>query len=251
MGKKMTSEGNITFQQKNNRQDICRDVASVLEYLQALGFTMVPAESGPGLAADGRKGQAAEPDAVRDDRMSLLCREVQACRKCNLHRQRIQTVCGDGSLRSRLMFIGEAPGKEEDIQGLPFVGEAGMLLTRMIERMGMKRQDVYIANIVKCRPPQNRDPEPEEAAACMSYLDRQIDIVRPEIIVTLGRIALQSLLHNPKLRISSVRGNFVDYRDIPLMPTFHPAYLLRNPSDKWQTWSDMQKVLQRLGLPGG
>jgi DNA polymerase len=146
------------------------------------------------------------------------------------------------------MFIGEAPGKEEDLQGLPFVGDAGMLLTRLIAKMGMRREDVYIANVIKCRPPMNRDPEEDEIATCRGFIEKQIQIIRPQIIMTLGRIALQALLEMPKLRITSARGHFYDYKGIPLMPTFHPAYLLRNPRDKILTWADAQKVMARITL---
>lgn len=144
------------------------------------------------------------------------------------------------------MFIGEAPGKEEDIQGEPFVGEAGMLLTKLIEKMGFKRDSVYIANIIKCRPPLNRDPEEDEIISCRVFLDRQIDIIAPKIIITLGRIALQTLMNNDKLKITAARGTFFEYKGIPVMPTFHPAYLLRNPKDKWLTWADVQKAMERM-----
>jgi len=149
------------------------------------------------------------------------------------------------------MFIGEAPGKEEDQQGLPFVGDAGRLLTRLIEKMGMKRDDVYIANIIKCRPPMNRDPEEDEVAVCRGFIEKQISVIRPTVIMTLGRIALQTLMKSPKLKITSARGHFLDFEGIPVMPTFHPAYLLRNPQDKMLTWSDAQKVLTRIGLSAG
>jgi uracil-DNA glycosylase family 4 len=123
-----------------------------------------------------------------------------------------------------------------------------MLLTRLIERMGLKREEVYIANIIKCRPPMNRDPEEDEVASCRSFIERQIGLIGPEVIVTLGRIALQTLMGNSALKISQVRGHFTEFRGIPVMPTFHPAYLLRNPRDKWLTWADMQKVMKRLCL---
>lgn len=147
------------------------------------------------------------------------------------------------------MFIGEAPGKEEDLRGLPFVGDAGILLTRMIEKMGFSRADVYIANIIKCRPPMNRDPEEDEVATCRGFIERQIGIINPDVIIALGRIAVQALKGDPKIRITAVRGTFFDFHGVPVMPTFHPAYLLRNPKDKWLTWADAQKVMERLGLP--
>ncbi|MEJ2684478.1 MAG: uracil-DNA glycosylase [Candidatus Sulfobium sp.] len=166
--------------------------------------------------------------------------------RCKLSKQRKNIVFGDGNPDAALMFIGEGPGREEDIQGLPFVGDAGMLLTKLIEKMGLKRKDVYIANIVKCRPPGNRDPEEDEVATCRQFIEAQIEIIKPRVIMTLGRIALQTLLENPKLKISLSRGSFLDYRGVPVMPTFHPAYLLRNPKDKWLTWADAQKVMERL-----
>jgi DNA polymerase len=159
-------------------------------------------------------------------------------------------VFGEGTPEARLLFIGEAPGREEDIQGMPFVGEAGMLLTRLIEKMGLKRNDVYITNVIKCRPPMNRDPEDDEIETCMSFLEKQVEIIKPEMIITLGRIALQSTLANSRLKITLVRGNFFEYKGIPVMPIFHPAYLLRNPKDKWLTWSDVQKVMERMKLSG-
>jgi DNA polymerase len=148
------------------------------------------------------------------------------------------------------MFIGEAPGKEEDIQARPFVGDAGKLLTRMIEKMGLAREDVYIGNIVKCRPPLNRDPEEDEMKTCSPFIDRQIEIISPKVIISLGRVSAQTLIAT-KIPISKLRGKFYEYKGIPLMPTFHPAYLLRNPRDKWLVWEDMQKVLELLKEKGG
>ena len=155
-------------------------------------------------------------------------------------------VFGEGDPDARLMFIGEAPGREEDLQARPFVGDAGMLLTRLIEKMGFRRGDVYIANIVKCRPPMNRDPESDEIEACKGFLERQIKIINPDVIMSLGRISSLTLIGDAKLKITAVRGTFFDYLGIALMPTFHPAYLMRNPKDKWLTWSDAQKVIERL-----
>lgn len=169
------------------------------------------------------------------------------CTRCPLHRGRTQIVFGTGSPEARLMFIGEGPGRDEDLQGEPFVGKGGQLLTRMIGAMGLRRADVYIANIVKCRPPRNRDPEPEEVAACEAFLISQIRAIRPEIIVTLGKYATQTLLR-VETPISRLRGQWKSYDGIPLMPTFHPAYLLRNPAEKRPVWSDLQAVMARLGL---
>jgi DNA polymerase len=147
------------------------------------------------------------------------------------------------------MFIGEAPGADEDRQGLPFVGRAGMLLTDMITKgMGLKRQDVYIANILKCRPPENRDPAPEESANCLPYLERQIEIVGPELLCLLGRIAAQTLLKT-NLSMGRLRGKWLRYRDIPTLVTYHPAYLLRNPASKKESWEDLKMLMNALGLP--
>lgn len=143
------------------------------------------------------------------------------------------------------MFIGEGPGREEDIQARPFVGDAGKLLTKMIVKLGLKREDVYIANIVKCRPPYNRNPENDEIAVCRAFVEKQIDIIKPKVIVCLGKISANALL-KVNIPISKLRGNFFEFENIPVMPTFHPAYLLRNPKDKWLTWDDMQKVLEKI-----
>lgn len=182
------------------------------------------------------------------DRVSALMKlreEIGDCKRCKLSKQRKNIVFGEGNPEASLMFIGEAPGSEEDIQGRPFVGEAGQLLNRLIIKMGFKREEVYIANIVKCRPPFNRDPEEDEIKTCFPFLERQIEIISPSVIVSLGRISAWTLLRT-KIPITRLRGKFYDYKGIPLMPTFHPAYLLRNPKDKWLVWSDMQQVIERL-----
>lgn len=171
--------------------------------------------------------------------------EVSACEKCGLAKTRKNVVFGDGSPLAKLMFVGEAPGEDEDIQGLPFVGRAGQLLTKIIEAMGLKRKDVYIANILKCRPPNNRPPEPDEILACRDNLRRQISIIRPKVICTLGKFASQTLL-NTETPISALRGKFATYNGIKVMPTFHPAYLLRNPGEKKLVWTDMQKIMKEL-----
>ena len=221
------------------------DIQNLLAYYQAFGFEALPIS----LHAIKNNKPAASAGAHRADRKSLL-EELRAdigdCQRCKLATHRTNLVFGAGNPEARLMFVGEAPGKEEDLQGLPFVGDAGRLLTRLIIKMGMKREDVYIANIVKCRPPMNRDPEEDETSTCRKFIDKQIQIIGPQVIVTLGRVALQVLLEMPNLRISSSRGHFFDYRGIALMPTFHPAYLLRNPKDKILTWADAQKVMARI-----
>lgn len=227
------------------RFDVINDIKTVLEFYQALGFEMLPLQVPAGSFL--RNGGNFDKNAL----LSELKGTLSGCTQCKLSKQRKSIVFGEGDPYARLMFIGEAPGREEDIQGRPFVGEAGMLLTRLIQKMGFKRSNVFIANIVKCRPPLNRDPETAEVNMCMSFLKKQIEIINPEVIITLGRIALQSLMADNDLKITAVRGSFFEYDNIPVMPTFHPAYLLRNPKDKWLTWNDMQKVLERIAAHRG
>ena len=164
------------------------------------------------------------------------------CSRCKLHTLgRKQVVFGVGNPNADLMFVGEAPGADEDIQGEPFVGRAGQLLTKIIEAIDLKREDVYIANVIKCRPPGNRNPEPDEVEQCEPFLFRQIDVIKPKVIVTLGKFAAQSLLRTDE-PITRIRGREFAYRDAVLIPTYHPAYLLRNPSAKRDVWEDMKKV---------
>ncbi|MBF6567813.1 MAG: uracil-DNA glycosylase [Candidatus Binataceae bacterium] len=171
------------------------------------------------------------------------------CRRCKLAPERINLVFGVGNPKAELMFVGEAPGADEDARGEPFVGRAGQLLTDIIERgMGIARSEVYICNVIKCRPPGNRNPEPEEVAACEPFLIRQIGLVKPRAIVGLGTFAVQALL-KVKTPISKLRGAWHEVHGIKLMPTFHPAYLLRNPADKRLVWSDIQEVMKLLGWP--
>jgi len=170
-----------------------------------------------------------------------------ACEKCRLAKSRTQVVYGVGNPKADLIFIGEAPGRDEDLQGEPFVGRAGQLLTDIIKAMKLTRDDVYIANVIKCRPPENRNPEPDELDACRPYIRRQVEIIQPRVIVTLGRFALQSLTEKG-YAISSTRGQWLDYNGVKVMPTYHPAYLLRNPAAKKEVWADMKKVMAELGL---
>ncbi len=172
--------------------------------------------------------------------------ELGDCTRCQLHGGRTTLVFGVGNPRAELMFVGEGPGGEEDRQGEPFVGRAGQLLTRMIRAMGFERRDVYIANVVKCRPPHNRDPEPDEIEACEPFLKAQIAAIGPKVIVALGRFAVQTLLRDGS-PISRLRGRWREYQGVRLMPTFHPAYLLRNPSDKAKAWQDLQLVMKEFG----
>ena len=210
----------------------------------------LPGDSPPARLPPGPAVAQGPADAL--SRLAALRAEVAACTKCRLHSAgRTQTVFSDGSPSAAVMFIGEGPGGEEDKQGLPFVGPAGQLLTKIIEAMGLARADVYIANVVKCRPPQNRTPEPDEMAACLPYLEAQIACVRPRAIVCLGNVALQGLFGPGGGGITKARGHWREVQGIPVMPTFHPAYLLRNPADKRLVWEDMKQVRARLGDPAG
>ena len=173
------------------------------------------------------------------------------CRRCKLAPHRTHLVFGVGNPRARLVFVGEAPGRDEDLKGEPFVGRAGQLLTEIISKgMKLRREDVYIANVIKCRPPENRNPEPDEVESCEPFLLRQLELIGPEVIVALGKFAVQTLLR-VKTPITQLRGRWYDYHGIKLMPTFHPAYLLRNPGDKRLVWQDIQKVMAELGIGTG
>ena len=176
-----------------------------------------------------------------------LTAEAHDCTKCRLAGTRTNVVFGVGDPNADLMFIGEAPGRDEDEQGEPFVGRAGQLLTDIIKAMKLSREQVYIANVIKCRPPENRNPEPDELDACRPFIQRQVEIIKPKVIVTLGRFGLQSLTEKA-YGISAVRGQWLEYNGIKLMPTYHPAYLLRTPAAKKDVWADMKKVMAELGI---
>ena len=207
--------------------------------------------------AQERSTRPAGDVADKSGRLAVLNEsQVKGCTKCGLAKARTQTVFGQGSANARLVFVGEAPGFEEDRQGLAFVGAAGQLLTRMIVAMGLSRDEVFICNVLKCRPPGNRDPMADEVLACSPYLREQLQIIRPEMLVALGAPAAKTLLNTAE-SIGRLRGRFHDYflsgmtgegESIPLMPTYHPAYLLRNESEKKKTWDDLQKVMARMGL---
>lgn len=201
------------------------------------------------------------PEEIERRRAALTViddQEVKGCTKCGLHRTRTKTVFGVGHCAARIVFVGEGPGHDEDVSGIPFVGRAGQLLTAMIEKgMGLKRDDVYICNVIKCRPPNNRTPAPDEVTACKGYLLRQLEIIQPQVIIALGAPAAQTLL-GVRDGIGRLRGRWHDFyvsgtalvgEPIPLMPTFHPAYLLRDPSQKAKAWEDLKKVMARLGIP--
>lgn len=208
-----------------------------LRYQRRLGWRGLPA----GIATPP------EEPAQPDERPTLaeIRAEMGDCRRCKLYTSRTHLVFGEGAPDARLMFVGEAPGADEDQQGLPFVGAAGQLLNNLLSKLGLRREEVYIANVIKSRPPGNRDPEADEIAACLPFLDKQIQAIRPRVIVTLGRIAAHALL-NTKEPLTRLRGHWQRYRDIRLMPTFHPSYLLRAPRERKKTWTDMQQVMEYL-----
>ena len=233
---------------------------ALLGYLRELGYEemYLPRHSGPGRGSDAEPPVGAGGHPVPDSRpvstaearerasvLAALCEQVADCRQCRLAEKRNKVVFGSGDSDADLMFIGEGPGANEDRQGLPFVGRAGELLTRIIEAIQLTRDRVYIANIVKCRPPGNRDPRPDEVLACRGYLSRQIELIQPKVIVALGRVAAQTLLET-NTPIGRMRGQWWTYEGVETMVTYHPAALLRNAGLKRPTWEDMQKVRDRL-----
>ncbi len=259
----------------NDRTEIIEGLKKAMEFYRELGFEYLPvkikhqnteyrtqstdnppspprSKGGQEGGKEGMEGFVSEPqmqyaELSKESALTLLREKIGDCQRCRLSKGRKNIVFGEGNPDAKLIFIGEGPGREEDLQARPFVGDAGKLLTRLIEKMGFKREDVYIANIVKCRPPMNREPEGDEINTCKPFVEEQVKIINPEVIMSLGKISAQSLL-NTKIPISKLRGRFYDYMNIPLMPTFHPAYLLRNPRDKQLTWEDAQKVLEKLKI---
>jgi len=255
-------------------EDLREGLAKTLRFYKALGFDRLPLcleNAGQAATFSGELPSAASDDRPdhttpeKDAALAALREEIGDCGRCRLSEGRKNIVFGDGSPDTRIMFIGEGPGAEEDKQGKPFVGDAGQVLTSLITNMGKEkgfsftREDVYIANIVKCRPPANRDPQPDEIETCLPFLKRQIEIIRPEVIISLGKISAHTLLGigGPisGFSITRTRGRFYEFesagRTIPLMPTFHPAYFLRNPGEKKKTWEDARAVLKKLEETGG
>lgn len=233
-------------------------VAELLAYLGEIGYGDLYLKGSAsaqsllnGVPSAVAAPRQATPPAIADpERVRLLAEigaEAAACTRCQLAGGRASVVFGMGNPAADLMFVGEAPGAEEDRQGLPFVGRSGELLTKIIEAIELSREQVYIANIVKCRPPGNRDPEPAEVAACRGFLERQIALIQPKVLVALGRVAAQTLLGNATT-LSRLRGQWHSFAGVPMMVTFHPAALLRNPAFKRPTWEDMQQVRDRLRL---
>jgi DNA polymerase len=244
-----------------------RDVAAHLRFYQELGVTGISRDgawrgrsggSSSGVTAsaepspehstehsiEGLSGPAAAVPILRSaaEVLADIRTDIGDCTRCKLHTLgRRQVVFGTGSPDASLMFVGEAPGADEDLQGIPFVGRAGQLLTKIIEAIDLRREDVYIANVIKCRPPENRNPEPDEVETCQPFLFRQIDAIGPKVIVTLGTFATRALLQTAD-PISKLRGRVFDYRGAKLIPTFHPAFLLRSPERKRDVWEDMKKA---------
>jgi uracil-DNA glycosylase len=234
-----------------------------LEWRKQAGIMLLAREGGTEPEESARGGAVAanflagvEGSLFSDDAAVFAAQSLQDlksaigdCRRCKLWPGRTHLVFGTGNAKAAVMFVGEGPGRDEDLQGEPFVGRAGQLLTDIITKgMNLRREDVYIANVIKCRPPENRNPEPDEIESCEPFLRRQIDLVKPKIIVALGKFAVQTLLQT-KVPIMRLRGTWHNYHGIKLMPTLHPAYLLRNPGDKRLVWEDVKKVLKELGLP--
>ncbi|MEM7588845.1 MAG: uracil-DNA glycosylase [Myxococcota bacterium] len=236
---------------------ITRSMKAQLQNLQDCGYTVVPRAHACNKQTQQVMNHAPTPTESAPESLLNLASKTQGeldqlrqekigdCMRCKLCSHRTHIVFGVGNPQAQVVFVGEAPGAAEDAQGEPFVGRAGQLLTRMIEAMGLKRQDVYICNVIKCRPPDNRDPEPDEVRACEPFLKKQLSILKPKVIVALGRYACQCLLRTNR-SMSQLRGSWSTYEGVCLMPTFHPAYLLRSPSKKREVWEDLRQVLQKL-----
>lgn len=235
---------------ENEIRTVISGMKEWVEMCHDMGF-----EPPPVRAQDTRSWRKSRENGIEPEKETTGLETLEAlrefvgdCRRCKLHLGRKNLVFGEGDPHARLVFVGEGPGRDEDIAGRPFVGEAGKLLTRIIENgMGLQRGDVYICNVVKCRPPRNRDPEKEEAETCLPFLEQQIRIIGPEVICTLGRVAAQALLGN-EFRITRDRGKWRSFQGFAVMPTFHPAYLLRNPAAKRAVWDDIKEIMHRLGM---
>ena len=222
-------------------RDIIMDMKSYLEYLKLIGIEALPLFETK--AADLLSNPSLHAPSAKT--LEEIRRELGECQRCKLHRTRRTLVFGEGSEKAKLMFVGEGPGYDEDVQGRPFVGKAGQLLTKIIQSINLQREEVYITNIIKCRPPQNRNPEPDEIECCNPFLLKQINAIQPQIICALGTFAAQSLLKT-NIKISALRGRFYELEGIKVIPTYHPAYLLRNPERKREVWQDMKMISERL-----
>jgi DNA polymerase len=219
-----------------NINELISDLKTYLEYLKGMGIVSLPASE---MKAD-------EPGQSNIITLAEVRKELGDCKRCKLHRGRKTIVFGEGNEKATLMLIGEGPGYDEDIQGRPFVGKAGQLLTKILQSINLPREEVYIANIIKCRPPQNRNPEPDEIQSCTPFLMKQIGVIQPKIICALGTFSAQTLLKTDT-KITALRGKFFDLEGIKVMPTYHPAFLLRNPERKREVWGDMKKIVELIG----
>lgn len=216
---------------------LIQDLKFTLRHYQNLGIEWIPAAK-----------PAVDEKSMSKPTLEEIRAEIGDCKRCRLCESRTHIVFGVGNPHASLMFVGEGPGRDEDIQGEPFVGRAGQLLNKIIEAMGIKRSNVYIGNVAKCRPPENRAPLPDEAAACIPFLHKQIETIAPKVIVCLGSVATQYLLQTDQ-KITRIRGEWQEFHGIKVMPTYHPAFLLRNPDMKKYVWEDMKKVMAELKLP--
>jgi uracil-DNA glycosylase family 4 len=235
---------------ENEIHHIVSHMKEWLGVYQEMGFDPPPVSARKADSADEGTGcqSARKKGSTGFETLGALRDFIGDCRRCKLHLERKRLVFGKGNPRARLVFVGEGPGRDEDIAGEPFVGEAGRLLTRIIENgMGLRRRDVYICNVVKCRPPGNRDPEKDEVETCLPFLEQQLRIIAPEVICTLGRVAAQTLLGD-EFRITRDRGTWRSHKGTPLMPTFHPAYVLRNSEARRPVWEDVKEIMRRLGM---
>lgn len=248
-----------------SREEILEQLGRYLEFMKQSGVEYVPRAVSTNAATvqerDEEPASSATSDTVIEpevstssigteegspsDRLFNILNELGDCQLCSLGKTRTHLVFGVGNPNADLVFVGEAPGRDEDMKGEPFVGKAGQLLTKIIEAIDLKREDVYICNVIKCRPPENRNPLPEEIEACEPFLIKQIEVIKPKVICALGKFAAQTLLKTES-PISALRGSFQDYHGVPLMPTYHPAFLLRNPKMKRQVWEDMQLIQKVL-----
>ena len=216
-------------------KEIIADLRTYLEYLREMGMTSLPiSEMNP-----------FTPPLPQVLTLEETRKELGDCKRCKLHRTRRTIVFGEGDPETKLMLIGEGPGYDEDVQGRPFVGKAGQLLTKILQSIQVRREEVYITNIIKCRPPQNRNPEPDEIENCYPVLLKQIQVIQPKIICALGTFATQTLL-NTDAKITALRGRYYDFSGIKVFPTYHPAYLLRNPDKKREVWVDMKEIAKQL-----
>ena len=222
-------------------REIIADLKSYLEYLKGIGIEALP------LFEMKVVDQLSKPslNTPTVETLEEIRTELGKCSRCKLHRTRRTLVFGEGNEKAKLMFVGEGPGYDEDVQGRPFVGKAGQLLTKIIQSIHLQREEVYITNIIKCRPPQNRNPEPDEIECCNPFLLKQINAIQPQIICALGTFAAQTLLKTDT-KITALRGRFFDFAGIKVIPTYHPAYLLRNPDRKKEVWEDMKMISEWL-----